>query len=421
MGVGLAWVALLGILAADEGRPVAVRIGLNGASEVDVAEVVGRLAEASAVAVARPPAPLSLPTVGLAGPMTRTMLGDTLGPDASLGFGPRELVVTLAPHVFEPGRKPDWERRLRDLAERAGREVARRSRYGMHARPSYRPNDPARPTVCLIHGLNSTSGVFKHMVGPIEAAGYGVVAYDFPYNRDLDETSPAFGRDWAEFRRASGDARPWAIVAHSMGSLLARTYVEDDAAYGRDVSSLILIAPPNRGSSLAKAQTLVQMIQGAQALNGSRRTDPLAILGDGLGAAADDMTPGSAYLRALNARGRRAGVRYRTIAGDVGYLNAEARRRFEGQVGGAGMLGGIGRIVAAGASAPLDEITDGLGDGCVAVASTRLEGVAEHRVLHANHLELIRAPLAFPEPGPVASMPEILRWLGEGKSAGGKD
>ena len=242
------------------------------------------------------------------------------------------------------------------------------------------------------------------------------MTYDFPYNRDLDETSPAFGRDWLDFRRKSGDTRPWAIVAHSMGGLLARSYVEGEAGFAGDVSALILIAPPNGGSTLAKGQTFLQMVQNLQAIQGTRRTDPLALLGDGLGAAADDMTPGSAYLRGLDSRPRREGVRYRIIAGDSAYLGAEARRRVEGQMK---LMGGLGRMVAGGLSASLDEITDGLGDGCVAVASTRLAGVADPRVLHADHLELIRAPLLlFPEPGPVASMPEILRWLGEPASPG---
>ena len=412
----LAWLVVLMTGSPVDGRPISIRIPLNATSEVDVAEVVSRLAQASDLPVPRPPAPLTLPLEGLAAPLTRALLKDTLGPDATLEVKPGELVVTLAARLSEPAQKGDWERRLRDLATRAGKEVERRSGYGFHARPSYRPNDPARPTVCLIHGLNSTSGVFKHMVGPLEAAGYGIVAYDFPYNRDLDETSAAFRRDWIDTRRKSGDARPWSIVAHSMGSLLARSYVEDDGAFAKDVVSLIMIAPPNQGSSLAKAQTFLQMVQSVQAMNGSRRTDPLALLGDGLGAAADDMTPGSGYLKGLNARRRRGGVRYHTLAGDVGYLNAEARRQVEARTGGRGVLGGIGRLVAAGVSAPLDEITDGLGDGCVSVASTRLEGIEDHRTLHANHLELIRAPLLFPDPGPVASMPDLLRWLGEDTS-----
>ena len=164
------------------------------------------------------------------------------------------------------------------------------------------------------------------------------------------------------------------------------------------------------GRVWVQAQTLLQMVQNLQAIQGTRRTDPLALLGDGLGAAADDMTPGSLYLRNLDARPRRDGVRYRIIAGDSAYLGAEARRRIEGQLR---FLGGAGQMLATGVKAPLDEITDGLGDGCVAVASTRLAGVAEPKILHADHLELIRAPLLFPEPGPVISMPDILRWLGE--------
>ena len=408
-GWALVWLA---VVAIDD-RPVTVRVPLTAASEVDLSEVVAQLARASRLAVAPPSAPLALPLEGRAASLARTLLAETLGPDATLDVRPGELSITLAARLLEPEGQAAWKARLLDLSSRAGRELDRRARYGFHTRESFRPNDPTRPTVCLIHGLNSTAGVFKHLFGPLEAAGYGIIGYDFPYNRDLDETSAAFRRDWAEFRAKTGDSRPWAIVAHSMGSLLARSYVEDDAAYARDVTSLILIAPPNRGSSLAKAQTLLQTVQSLRAMNGSKRTDPLALLGDGLGLAADDMTPGSRYLKALNARPRRDGLRYHILAGDVGYLNAEARRRVDASLNGRGVLGGFGRLLASGASASLDEITDGLGDGCVAVASTRLEGVADHRTLHANHLELIRAPLLFPEPGPVASMPDLLRWLGE--------
>jgi pimeloyl-ACP methyl ester carboxylesterase len=249
------------------------------------------------------------------------------------------------------------------------------------------------------------------MFEPLEDAGYGIVVYEFPYNRDLDETSAAFARDWADFRQKNGEKLPWSIVAHSMGSLLARAYVEDDQLYRNDVRSLILIAPPNHGSSLSKAQTLLQTLQSVQAMNGAKRTDPLALLGDGLGLAADDMTPGSTYLNALNAHKRREGVHYHILAGDVGYLNTETRRQIDARSSGRGVLGGIGRMVASGVSSQLDEITDELGDGCVSVASTKLEGVEAPRVLHANHLELIRAPLLFPDPGPVVSMPEILEWL----------
>ena len=83
-----------------------------------------------------------------------------------------------------------------------------------------------------------------------------------------------------------------------------------------------------------------------------------------------------------------------------------------GLTGRSGLLGGLARLAASNLPAQLDEITEGTGDGCLAVASTRLDGVEDHVVLHANHLELIRAPLLYPDPGPVVSMPFILLgWL----------
>ncbi|WP_435017372.1 esterase/lipase family protein [Tundrisphaera sp. TA3] len=410
----LGWLALIGAggpQTPPDRAPISVRVEFDRASEIDVAEVVTRLASALGVPLDRPPTPLRLPVAGLAAPLARTLLAETLGPDAGIEVRPDAVVFTLRTGGAAASRD-DWARRLRDLSDRADREAQRRSKYGMHPRPSYRPDDPARPTVCLIHGLNSTSGVFAHFFKPLEDAGYGIVNYDFPYNRDLDETSEAFARDWAAFRRERGDRRPWGIVAHSMGSLLARSYVEGDA-YEGDVASLILIAPPNHGSALAQGQTLLQMTQGLRSVQGSRPTDPLAVLGDGLGAAADDMMPGSAYLGRLNRRPRRGGIRYHIVAGDVGYLSASARRQIDARASGGGLLGGIGRMALAGTSGALEAITDGRGDGCVSVASTRLPGVADHRVMHANHLELIRAPLLFPDPGPVMTMPDILRWLAE--------
>jgi pimeloyl-ACP methyl ester carboxylesterase len=317
--------------------------------------------------------------------------------------------------MLGPEVRPQLERRLADLSQKAREEAQRRRLYyGMHALKSYRPNDPTRPTVCLVHGLNSSSQVFIHMVGPLEDAGFGVVVYDFPFNRDLDASTRAFCDDWAAFRKKWGEKQPWAIVAHSMGALLARWYLEAEPAYASDVSRLIMIAPVNQGSGLAKAQTLLQLVQNLQSING-QKTRALARLSDGMGAAATDMLPDSAFLKALNAHPRRTGVRYHTIAGDAGFLPAGMRRQFEFDPNadgkGRSLLGGLARRAAADLASRLDEITEGCGDGCVSVAGTQLDGVSDHQTIHANHLELIRAPLLYPDPGPVVSMPFVLSRL----------
>lgn len=413
----LSVVAIAGILGAgDGGRDVVeVRIPIGESREIDLADLVERLGRSTGIAIARPRASVRVPVVGLGGDLSRRVIGEILGPDAALAVRENALVVTLSPSKLARERSVAWRASLRRLVEHIDHEARNRADYGMHALKSYRPNDPRRPTICLVHGLNSSSGGFVYMVQPLEEAGYGIVVYDYPYNRSLEESCESFARDWSAFRKKEGETRPWAIVAHSMGALLARSYVEDPRAYGNDVSALLMVAPVNQGSSLAKAQTLLQLLKSVQAARGKKTTEALSQLGDGLGEAAADLTPGSAFLTALNARPRRRDVPYYILAGDVGILSRAARKQVEGQIDSirreGGILGGLARAATSDMSSRLDEISDGTGDGCVSVARTRLEGVAEHVTIHANHAELIRAPLLFSEPGPVACMPYLLRWL----------
>ena len=411
-------VVILGLLRLlFEGNPDAIRVSvpLSKANELDLADLVGRLSSATRLTVEPPPSGITLPVTGIAGTLSRKMLEATLGDDVRIAFQPSAVVFSLDRSLETPERRQEWAGRLRDLAAQAEREARRRRNYGMHALRSYRPNDPARPTVCLVHGMNSSSGGFIYTIPPIEAAGYGVVVYDYPFNRSLEESCARFARDLAAFRRVWGEKRPWALVGHSMGSLLVRNFVEGPD-YGSEAASVVLIAPVNQGSSLAQTQSILQLIKGVQAVNGRRSSDALAQLGDGVGAAANDMLPGSVFLKRLNARGRRSGVPYHILAGDVGILTGTARKRIDAQVAAArtrsGLLGGLARFAAGDDLADrLDELTDGRGDGCVSVARTKLAGVSDHVVLHANHAELIRAPLLFSEPGPVACMPDLLRAL----------
>jgi predicted alpha/beta hydrolase family esterase len=392
-----------------------VEVPINDAGDVAVAEIVERLARASGVAVDRPPAGLALSTKGLSRALARTLLIEALGPEVEVEFRPGLMVLRVDDRVLAPARRAEWAGRLRDLSGRAAEAARRGESYGMHARPSYRPNDPGRPTVCLVHGLNSSSGGFVHMIPWIEEAGYGIVVYDYPFNRPIAESCAAFARDWAAFRRRAGERLPWAILAHSMGALLARSMVEDDATWAGDVSSMILIAPVNQGSQLARVQTVLQVMDGLQSIQSKKTARAMMHLAEGTGESARDMLPGSALLTGLNRRPRRRGVPYHIVAGDIGFLTREGRAQIEARVDlvhrNAGIFGRLAQAATADLPDLLDELADGTGDGCVAVDRTRLDGVADHVVLHANHAELIRAPLLFRDPGPVACMPEVLRWL----------
>jgi pimeloyl-ACP methyl ester carboxylesterase len=413
--VSISLLGLAGATCASQTRSVEIPIGKSG--EVQVGQIVALLARAGGVAFDGPPAELSLSTLGLARGLTKTLLCETLGPEVSISFARARMVIAVDERILVPERRAEWQSRLRQLADRASDAARRRQLYGMRALNSFRPNDPARPTICLLHGLNSSSHGFVHMIPLLEEAGFGIVTYDYPFNRRLEESCAGFARDWTAFRRQVRDNRKWVIVAHSMGALLARALVEDDATWAGDVTSLILIAPVNHGSHLARVQTAFQLVNGLQAIHGKNTTQAMLHLTDGLGQAAEDLLPGSAFLNALNRRPPRPGLKYHILAGDSGFLTRDARRQYDDRLDlmlrNSGVLGYLTRAATADLPAMLDELTDGTGDGCVAVKRTRLKGVADHVTMHANHAELIRAPLLFPDPGPVACLPHVLRWLNE--------
>ncbi len=391
---------------------VEIRVPLNARGEIDLAVLVERLAERTGIRIERPRA-VNLPASGLAGALdphadhrdSRPRLVDR---------GPRRRPGRLLlPELLDPANLARWSAGLRSLSERATREAERRGRYGFRVTKSYHPNDPESPTVCLVHGLNSNAGSFLYIVPMLEEAGFGVVLYDFPDNQDLDITVPEFLRDWKAFRMRTADRRPWAVVTHSMGALIARAYVEGEE-YGRDVSDLILIGPPNQGASIARVQTILQLIEGTQAIQ-NHRAGALAVVGEGLGASAKDLEPGSEFLKALNARPRREGVRYHILAGDDGFLSARTRRDIEKRLSlvTRGERGSQSTGPPGGRRLPLGARRVERGDRrrLRGRRLTRLEDAPEPVVIHANHVALIRGPLLFPDPGPVDCMPYVLRWL----------
>ena len=134
------------------------------------------------------------------------------------------------------------------------------------------------------------------------------MVYDYPVQPPARGVVRRVRRDWAAFRRQSGDRRPGRSWPTRWGPCWRGRYVEDDAQPAGDVSTLILIAPVNQGSSLAQVQTVLQWLKGLQADRRARRRPRRWLyLGDGLGEAAHDILPGSAFLTTLNGRPRRAG------------------------------------------------------------------------------------------------------------------
>ncbi len=153
-----------------------------------------------------------------------------------------------------------------------------------------RPDPPALPSaglpVIFVHGYFSNRGYFCRIVPKLEARGIAPV---FTPNFEsafttIEHFAEALHREIERLRAATGQAQV-ILVCHSMGGLVARTYLCEHGA--ARVRKLITIGTPHHGTVVAWF---------------------------GAGANAVQMRPGSAYLRSLEVREGGAGPACRTTS-----------------------------------------------------------------------------------------------------------
>jgi len=204
----------------------------------------------------------------------------------------------------------------------------------------------------------------------------------------------------AEAERLPG--RRIVLVTHSMGGVVSRCIVEDPRWNLKIVSHLIMIAPPNAGSTLAELSGT-----DIQELLDAFRTDEVKAIVDEnaiamitetldmfLGNAKKDLSPGSDLMQRMATFERNPNIRYSIIAGTQAPIPPLARsigqlvlRQLMIERPQAATI--LQKVLAA---ADRDEWIRGLGDGAVSVNSTRLPGVADHITLPFAHRATCQVP-----------------------------
>ncbi|MBA3845485.1 MAG: alpha/beta fold hydrolase [Planctomycetes bacterium] len=272
--------------------------------------------------------------------------------------------------------------------------------------------DPLPPRVIvLVHGLDEPGTIWRALIPALVGDGLVVAevhyANDQPVARSADAVAAVL-HDLAQRGEQRVD-----LIAHSMGGLVCRALLADDARYADAgearaglpaVDRLIMVATPNHGSELARLRALGEAREQVVRLFTGRAEVGGGWL-DGDGEAGADLLPGSALLRALDTEPLPRGVRVAIIAGDASPVEAQAladavdwwRDRVHDDGAAQAWREGLAAL------------SDGTGDGAVSIASTRLDQVEDHVVLHGNHLSLLEPLLPGDQPPAIEAIRSRLR------------
>jgi pimeloyl-ACP methyl ester carboxylesterase len=193
---------------------------------------------------------------------------------------------------------------------------------------------PPPACVVLLHGLGRTSLSMLPMAIRLEGAGYVVANINYPSREHPVETlaDEALPRGIAQCRQAG--ASPIHIVTHSMGGILARYYLGANDV--PDLGRVVMMGPPNQGSAVA-----------------------------------DRLRDQAAYRRFNGPAGQQLVTGPDGIAARLGPVEFPL-----------GVLAGNERTAI---DSLLSEGIDEPSDGKVTVEEAKVEGMADFRVLPANH------------------------------------
>ncbi len=277
--------------------------------------------------------------------------------------------------------------RAKDWLRRHVASPAQLDRYGMEWPASNASENDRQRLVVVVHGYDSKPEDLAGLTREISRADHRCATFRYPNDHRLAKSSHLLSRELHELKQRSPQCKV-AIVAHSMGGLVARECIENPNLDPGNVERLIMIATPNQGTQLARYAIGTDICEHFVSEDGGSPVRRIrAAVADGLSEATDDMTPGSLFLTRLNNRQRNAEVKYTLFLGTGGGMEKEDLQFVSRIVRKAKHLPGMDEYASRFADhvADLDELVAGQGDGAVAVKRGRLPGVSDTVILKFPH------------------------------------
>jgi pimeloyl-ACP methyl ester carboxylesterase len=184
----------------------------------------------------------------------------------------------------------------------------------------------AKSVLLVIHGIIGDS---KPMAESVLAKGIAehfdlVLSYDYEnLSTSIEDTAKALQDDLTRAGLNAGDGKTLVILAHSMGGLVARWFVEKEGG-AAVVDRLVLCGTPNEGSPFGKIETARQVLTllATVAMNFPALTPvcgpalTVLTLSKKLTPTLEEMAPHSTFITTMFGDGD-AGVPITILAGDI--------------------------------------------------------------------------------------------------------
>ena len=259
-------------------------------------------------------------------------------------------------------------------------------RYGLAIPESVSEWTGPAPVIVLVHGYNAKPQSLDPLRQLIERSGFSCIDFAYPNDGPIAESGELLHNELNRLHTLAPDVEV-ALVAHSMGGLVARTAIERENSAG-NVNQLIMIAPPNHGSNLARLPIGLDVWEHF-VRSRDRSCDRFLALStsDGFCEARSDLAPGSLFLAELNKRPRNPDVEYTIFLGTAGRLSSDEQSDFATRWERLTKRNRAAAFVNPRVEPLLTgtELTEGTGDGVVSIESGRLDGVKDIALLPFAH------------------------------------